>query len=378
MKVGIVGANWSLKVHGVAWQMFPGVEVAAVCTSRQETAERAAKEYGVPRAYWNVAEMAADPDLDIIDVGSRPSYRPPMVMDALRGGKHVYNALPFATNLAEAQAQADLARSMGKIGVVDAQFRYVPAAMQMKRMIDEGFIGRPLGFTGRLVLPLVHDGALHYPYAAYPPADVQPYKWLAEKASGASAWRNYGTHMTLLLNHMIGRVASVTGMVETGMKDWSLPDGSALKAETDDLGCAVMQMENGAIGTLQVGWCMPDADFIMLDVWGDKGRLRYTDRSFGDGISAELYAAGAKLKVQGEDSGSLVAIDDEFFRVPGMTWDRASAPPYMTSMGWMFHNMLEAIAGRKPASPSFDDALHAHSVVEALLQSAAEGRHIKV
>ncbi len=74
-KIGIIGANWSLKVHGAAWRMLPGVELAAVCTAHRETAEAAADAYGVPRAYWDFREMAADPDLDIIDVGSRPAYR---------------------------------------------------------------------------------------------------------------------------------------------------------------------------------------------------------------------------------------------------------------------------------------------------------------
>ena len=51
LKVGIISANWSLKVHGAAWRRIEGVEVAAICTSRQETAERAARDYGIPKAY---------------------------------------------------------------------------------------------------------------------------------------------------------------------------------------------------------------------------------------------------------------------------------------------------------------------------------------
>ncbi len=109
-RVGIIGANWTLKVHGSAWQRFPGVEVAAVCTAHRETAEAAAREFGIPKAYWNVEEMCADPDIDIVDVGSRPSFRYDMVMTALKAGKHVYNALPFALNLDAAQSQRDLAR----------------------------------------------------------------------------------------------------------------------------------------------------------------------------------------------------------------------------------------------------------------------------
>ena len=38
----------------------------------QETAEAAAQAFGVPKAYWSVADLAADPDIEIIDVGGQP------------------------------------------------------------------------------------------------------------------------------------------------------------------------------------------------------------------------------------------------------------------------------------------------------------------
>lgn len=378
MKVGIIGANWSLKVHGAAWRNFPGVEVAAVCTAHRETAERAAADHGVPRAYWDTRDLAADPEIDIIDIGSRPAFRYDMVMQALNGGKHVYNALPFATNLEAAKSQANLAADTGLVGVVDAQFRWVPAAMKMKNLIDAGYLGNVLGFSGELALPFVHENEFHYPFAAYPPADVQPYKWLADRASGASAWRNYGSHMILFLMHMIGRVSSVTGMARTGVTRWDLPDGTVLHPETDDLSCAVLQMENGAIGSLQTGWCKPDAEYVRLEIWGDEGRLLYTDRSFGDGISARLYGGKARLVRTGESAGGPIEIDEEYFQIPELPWGKTDMPPYMACMGWMFHSMLAAIRGQGPASPSFAEALHAHEVVEALLRSSSELRQVQV
>lgn len=215
-KVGIIGANWSLKVHGMIWKQLPDVEVAAVCTAHQETAEAAAAAFGIPKAYWNIADLVADPDLHIIDVGSRPAYRPEMVMAALSAGKHVYNALPFAVTLDQAKSQAGLAKEKGLVGVVDAQFRWGPAALQMKQMIDEGFLGNILGFNMHLSMPLWEKEGLHYPACAYPEGGMDPYLWLAEKASGGSAWRNFGTHSMLFLTHLIGQVKAITGLQTTG------------------------------------------------------------------------------------------------------------------------------------------------------------------
>ena len=42
IRVGLFGAAWGAFAHLPAWRAIPGVEVVAVCTSRQETAEAAA------------------------------------------------------------------------------------------------------------------------------------------------------------------------------------------------------------------------------------------------------------------------------------------------------------------------------------------------
>ncbi|MBB4614318.1 Gfo/Idh/MocA family protein [Novosphingobium taihuense] len=377
-KIGIIGANWSLKVHGMIWRQLPDVEVVAVCTAHKETAEAAAAAFNIPKAYWNIADLVADPEIDIIDVGSRPAYRPEMVMAALNAGKHVYNALPFAITLDQAKAQTDLAREKGLIGVADAQFRWGTAALQMKQMIDEGFLGKVLGFNMQLLMPLWERDGLIYPACAYPEAGMDPYLWLADKTSGGSAWRNFGTHSTLFLSHLLGPVKSVTGLQTTGMKEWPLPDGTVLKPDTADLGCAVLQLENGAIGNLQTGWCVPDSEVMRIEIWGDKGRLLYTDPTFGDGVSAKLYAGPVAQKEYGELTGGLVDIAPEHFDVPNTPWNKENSPPYMVAMSWMFHNMLEAIKGNKPASPSFEEALHAHKVVIALEQSSETGRRIEL
>lgn len=372
--VGIIGANWSLKVHGSTWRALPDAHVLAVCTAHQETAEAAAAAFGVPRAYWNIDDLVADPDIDIIDVGSRPSFRPEMVMAALNAGKHVYNALPFAMDVAGAESQAQAARDKGLVGVVDAQFRWVPAAMEMKSRIDEGFLGDILGFNLQLLLPLLAQGQYHYPSSAFPEQGMAPYKWLADSASGGSAWRNFGSHLTLLLMHLAGRVSAVSGTLATGVKQWTLPDGTIFNPDTPDLGCAVLRLENGAIGTMQTGWCVPDAAGLRVEIWGSRGRLLLEDASFGDGVSARLYAGQAERG----SIGGPVDLPGKWFEVPGTNWTRETAQPYLLPMGWMFQDMRAAIADRRAPSPSFDEALHAHRVVEAMIHSTATSSWVDI
>ena len=34
LRVGIIGANYTLIAHGGAWRALPGVEIGAICTAR--------------------------------------------------------------------------------------------------------------------------------------------------------------------------------------------------------------------------------------------------------------------------------------------------------------------------------------------------------
>ncbi|MGO8858246.1 MAG: Gfo/Idh/MocA family protein [Steroidobacteraceae bacterium] len=378
MKVGIISANWSLKVHGAAWRLFPDVEVAAICTAHRETAEAAAAAFNVPRAYWNVDDLVADPDLDIIDVGTRPSYRYPMVMAALGAGKHVYEALPFAVDVAKAESMRDLQLKSGRVGVIDAQFRWVPAAQHLKRLLDDGCIGRPLGFNLQLFLPLHRHEDFVYSYCAYPGNGLQPYKWLAEKSSGAGAWRNFGTHSMLLLTHLIGDISEVSGCLSKGIDRWDLPDGSKLPAENEDLGSAVLRMKNGATGTVQTGWCVPDTAGLRLELWGDRGRVLLEDPSFGDGTSARLFIGNAQPVPYGTQNGSWVTVPSALFEVPGTGLNQSNAYPYMVSMAWMFHDMLRAIREGGSGSPNFTEAARVHRAVEAVVVSDRERRWVRL
>jgi predicted dehydrogenase len=372
LKVGIISANWSLKVHGAAWRRVPGVEVVAICTAHKETAEKAAREHNLRKAYWNHEEMSADPELDIIDVGTRPAFRLPMVMAALKHGKHVYEALPFATSVANAEAMRDAQKAAGVVGVVDAQFRWNPPCQQMKQMIDDGFIGRPLGFNMQLMLPLVEAEGRTYPYSAFS-AHTDPYYWLADKASGGGGWKNFATHSLLLLTHLLGPVAEATGMLALGVPKWELPNGDVLTPDTEDLGSAVLRLKNDAIGSLQAGWCVPDTEGLRLEIWGDRGRLLLVDSSFGNGLSAKLYAGDARLMDYGERICAEVPIDPKFYRVPGSAYATGEPKPFV-AMDWMFTDMVRAIREGREGSPSFTEAAEVHKVVDAVIRADAEHR----
>jgi predicted dehydrogenase len=262
------------------------------------------------------------------------------------------------------------------VGVVDGQFRWAPHAQQMKRMIDEGYIGKPLGFNVQLMLPLNDFEGKPYAYCAFS-EHTDPYYWIAEKSSGGSAWRNFATHSLLYLTHLLGPVAEATGMLTTGVPEWFLPNGERLRPETHDLGSATLRLENGAIGSLQAGWCVPDTEGWRVEIWGDKGRLLLIDNSFGNFPMAKLYAGDTRLLTYGERHCHEVMVDNAYYAVPGMS-NTTAEPRMFAAMDWMFKNMVDAIRNGTEGSPSFTEAAAVHRVVEAVERANLERRWIRM
>ena len=106
IRVGMVGVTpnrgFSSIAHMPALLALPDFEVIAVCTTRQETADAAAKHYGVPLAFADAAKLAQHPDVDLVTVCVKvPDHFTP-VMAAIDAGKHVYSEWPLGRNTAEA------------------------------------------------------------------------------------------------------------------------------------------------------------------------------------------------------------------------------------------------------------------------------------
>src|SRR5687768_17279605 len=99
LRAGIISANWGAFAHLPGWRSLPGVEVTSISTSRQETAEAAAARGGIAQPFWDAQAMIRSGEIDIVDCGTRPSVRHPMVLTALQNGVHVYNGVPFAANI---------------------------------------------------------------------------------------------------------------------------------------------------------------------------------------------------------------------------------------------------------------------------------------
>lgn len=361
LRVGIVSAAWGGVAHLPAWRALPGVEVTAICTSRAETAEAAAQRFGIARPFWDAAAMAADPDIDIVDCGTRPNLRLPMVLAALDHGKHVYNSCPHAPDWAGAKAIDAAWRASGTVGVVDAFSQWLPAHRHMAALLDEGFIGKPLGGTCHLNISLFNA-----------PDKRFPYNWFAEGGQGVSAMRNNGSHALFMLLHLFGPVAELVADDRRVLDEWVFPDGDRVIPQTNDYANVILRFASGLSLQLQASWSLPLHDGWVLDVYGDAGRLTATSPTFPTARDCALR--GGKLGGAMAD----IAIPAKLRAVPDVALDWQAAVQPSFPMALAMQAMVGAIRGEGTAAPDFARALEVERVQEAIRVSSAERRWVHV
>jgi predicted dehydrogenase len=198
-------------------KLLPDTEVAAVGSRRSETAEAFAREHGIPRAYGSWAELAADPEVDVVYVATPHSAHFAATMECLRAGKPVRCEKPFTLDHASARELIDEAHRRGLFLMEAIWTRTLPAVRRIQELVAEGAIGE--------VTAVYADFSIAGPFP--------PTHWLRAKAMGGGALLDLGVYPITFAHLFLGVPERITALAtlsregvdeNTGMV-FGYPDG---------------------------------------------------------------------------------------------------------------------------------------------------------
>ena len=118
-----------------------GLEVAAVGSRRQETAEAFASDFGIAHAHGSYEDLVADPDVDIVYVATPHPMHAANALLAIEAGKHVLVEKPFTLNAAEAADVRDAAAARGVLAMEAMWTRYLPHMVRIRELVASGALG---------------------------------------------------------------------------------------------------------------------------------------------------------------------------------------------------------------------------------------------
>jgi len=145
--------------------------VAAGARDAERAADFASK-YGIEKSCGSYEELAADPNIDVVFIGSIHPAHMENTLLCIENGKSVLCEKPFAMNANQAKRMIDSAQSAGVFLMEAMWTRFLPGAKQLKKYLDEGLIGNvnyfsaDFGFRaernleGRILNPQLGGGAL--------------------------------------------------------------------------------------------------------------------------------------------------------------------------------------------------------------------------
>lgn len=143
----MTGLRWGILATGGIAHSFAsdlrtsGLDLVAVGSRTQESADAFAAEFDIPRAHGSYAALVADPDVDIIYVSTPHPMHHADARLALENGKHVLVEKAFTVNRTEAEDLQRLAVERGLLATEAMWTRYLPHMVRVREIIAEGGIG---------------------------------------------------------------------------------------------------------------------------------------------------------------------------------------------------------------------------------------------
>ncbi|MDA7527275.1 Gfo/Idh/MocA family oxidoreductase, partial [Akkermansiaceae bacterium] len=137
MKFGIIGAGMIGHFHAKAITAMTGGTLHSVFDLRQEAADKLAHEYGA-RAFSDIAEFLAEPELEIVTVGTPSGAHLDPTLAALKAGKHAIVEKPLEITIPRIDELMSAAEENSKTLAAVLNRRFHPGMDAFKKAADEG------------------------------------------------------------------------------------------------------------------------------------------------------------------------------------------------------------------------------------------------
>jgi predicted dehydrogenase len=378
--VGLVGYKFMGKSHSNAYRQvasfFPDValkpELKALCGRDEAGVKAAAEQYGWEGYETDWHKLVQRPDIGLVDVSTPGDSHAAISIEAANNGKHVFCEKPLANTLVEARQMVDALQRNKVVGMVNFNYRRVPAVQLAKQLIDSGRLGKIYHWRSVYLQDWIMDPNF-------------PLVWRLDKnQAGAGTLGDLGAHSIDLARMLVGEITEVTGMTETFIKQRPVLAASdaglgATGGQTmgevtvDDAALFLARFENGAVGSFEVTrFAKGRANFNSFEINGSKGTIVFNLERLNE------------LNVLLEDDQADVA----GFRNVLVT--NGGAHPYVGAwwpaghiIGWEHtfthgvYDLLNGIAKNESPAPTFTDGLRCQAILDAIERSAGSRQWVE-
>ncbi|MCW5850359.1 MAG: Gfo/Idh/MocA family oxidoreductase [Anaerolineae bacterium] len=326
LRWGIVGmANIALKAVLPAIQASRNGEILALSSRGFGKADAPAEQFNVPRVYGSYWEMLKDPAIEAVYIPLPNSLHREWTFEALARGKHVLCEKPLGLNADEAEAMRQAAAGSSFKLMEAFMYRFHPRMRELRRLVATGAIGEV-----RLV-----RAAFSFKMTRLPNIRLDP-------TLGGGAVMDVGCYGINFARYMMGQEpAEVFAFAQLGQS-----------SGVDELLVAALRFPNGALAQVDCSFQIPRR--MLAEVVGTEGRIE---------------APMAWLPGKAE---SVLHLERPDGSVETLTF------PGVDQYQIMVEEFADAVLASRPVPLPPSDAVANMRVIDAVRESAREGRPIRL
>lgn len=372
--VGMLGYAFMGKVHSNACKKMPYIfwpppaipKLITIAGRAEVRVAEAAQRYGYKDYSTDWHTMMNDARIELFDnAGPNNMHEEPCVV-AAQAGKHILCEKPLARNASEAKKMLEAVKKAGVKHMCGFNYRFAPAVRLAKELIDKGAIGQLYHFRAQYLQEWIVDPEF-------------PLIWrLDEKVAGSGALGDF-SHIIDLARFLVGEPKSVSALTKTFIKERPLPDkpDKRGKVTVDDAFEAIVEYENGAVGTLEGSrFCPGRKNYEYFEVNGAKGSIFWNLEKLDE---LDVYFDEEKhMETKGFHKISATESYHPFY---DKWWPQGHLLGWENTFVNQLHHFIDAIVNDKEVAPygaTFEDGYRAAVICDAILKSASLGKRMEI
>jgi len=380
VKVGMIGYKFMGKAHSNAYRALPMFfpesmqpEMKVICGRNEEAVSKAAKQFGWAEYTSDWKQLLSRDDIDLIDINAPSNVYKEIAITAAKAGKHIYCEKPLALTLKDSREMLAVAESENIKHMIGFNYRFTPAVILAKKLIEEGRLGEIYHFRAWFLQDFITDPNF-------------PLVWrLQKEIAGSGAHGDLGAHLIDMAHYLLGDITEVIGMSETFIKERPIPENmeglSATntkssnkgKVTVDDATLFLARFSNGALGSFESSrFATGHRSTNSFEINGSKGSVIFDFERLNE---LQVYFDDDKEDVQGFRR---VLATDDAHAFSEAWWPAGHAIGYEHTFTHAFVELMDAFRENRQPVPNFADGVKCQQVLEAVETSIESKRWINV
>lgn len=380
LNVGLVGYKFMGKAHSNAYArlgMFfdcdAQVNRKAICGRDEAWVKKSAEKYGWESYETSWESLIARPDIDIIDITAPSNAHRDIAVKAAENGKHIFCEKPLALTLSDARLMLESAEKHHIKHQIGFNYRFAPAVLLAKKMIDEGKLGTIRHVRASYLQDYIIDPEF-------------PLVWrLQKEVCGSGSLGDLGAHFIDLARFLVGDIKTVMGIQKTFIKKRPIVErmeGLSATAtegavygdvEVDDGTVFVTEFANGALGTFEATrFAAGHRNDLSIEVNGDKGSVKFVFERMNE---LQYFSADDEAGLQGF---RLIQASEGIHPYMHAWWPTGHVIGYEHTFVHEMYEFVQAIAQDTATAPSFYDGVKCSQVIEAVELSSQRKAAVEV